>query len=104
MANKTVELLPQTQHLLAQMGEQIKQARRRRNLQAELVAKRAGISRSTLWNVERGNSSVSIGTYAAVLHALNGMDQDLILIAKDEELDRKLQDMNMPVRKRASRA
>ena len=38
-------------------------------------------------------TSVSIGIYAAVLHAINGMDRDLLLIAKDDELGRKLQDI-----------
>ena len=69
----------------------------------ELVAERAGISRATLWAVEKGSSSVAMGIYAAVLHALNGMDEDLLLIAKDDELGRKLQDMDLKVRKRAPR-
>ena len=85
------------------MGEQIKMARLRRNLSVELVAERAGISRATLWAVEKGSPSVAIGFYAAVLHALNNMDSDLLLIAKDDELGRKLQDLELPVRKRAPR-
>ena len=46
-------------------------------------------------------STVSIGAYAAALHALNNMDRDLLLVAKDDELARKLQDLGLPVRKRA---
>ena len=88
-----------TQHKLTQMGEQIKLARLRRKLTVELVAERAGISRTTLWNVEKGSSSVAIGAYAAVLHALNGMDEDLLLIAKDDELGRQLQDLSLTRRK-----
>ena len=42
-----------------------------------------------------------MGSYAAVLHALNGMDRDLLLIAKDDELGRKLQDLGLDTRKRA---
>ena len=49
-------------------------------LYATLVAERAGISRSTLWKVENGNPSVAVGIYAAVLHALNNMDKDLLKI------------------------
>ena len=56
------------------MGEQIKLARLRRKLSVNLVAERADISRATLWHVENGNPSVSIGVYATVLHALNNMD------------------------------
>ncbi|MDB7989059.1 helix-turn-helix transcriptional regulator [Faecalicoccus pleomorphus] len=95
MAKKTVKIMRSTENILKQMGEQIKLARLRRGISATLAAERAGISRSTLWNVEKGNSSVSMGVYAAVLHAINGMDKDLLLIAKDDELGRKLQDIEL---------
>lgn len=103
MSRKAATVLPQTQKNLSTMGEQIKLARLRRNLSVDLVSERAGISRATLWNVEKGSPSVSIGVYAAVLHALNNMDSDLLLIAKDDELGRKLQDLALPVRKRAQK-
>ena len=64
-------------------------------LYATLVAERAGISRSTLWKVGNGNPSVPVGIYAAVLHALNNMDKDLLKIAGDDELGRKLQDIEL---------
>ena len=101
MSKKSTVVLPQTQEILKQMGEQIRLARLRRHLSAELVAERASISRMTLSNIEKGSSSVAIGSYAAVLHALNGMDKDLLLIAKDDELGRKLQDLELPTRRRA---
>jgi transcriptional regulator with XRE-family HTH domain len=101
MNKRTTVILPQTQEILSQMGEQIRLARLRRHLSAELVAERAGISRMTLSNIEKGSPSVAIGSYAAVLHALNGMDEDLLLVAKDDELGRKLQDLELPPRRRA---
>lgn len=101
MSKKSTVIMPETQKILTIMGEQIKIARLRRRLSVELVAERAGISRATLWSVEKGTPSVSMGTYAAVLHALNGMDRDLLLVAKDDELGRKLQDLSLPVRMRA---
>ena len=101
MSKKSTVVLPQTQEILYQMGEQIRLARLRRHLSTELVAERAGISRMTLSNIEQGSSSVAIGSYAAVLHALNGMDKDLLLVAKDDELGRKLQDLELPTRRRA---
>ena len=101
MSKKSTVVLPQTQEILYQMGEQIRLARLRRHLSTELVAERAGISRMTLSNIEKGSSSVAIGSYAAVLHALNGMDKDLLLVAKDDELGRKLQDLELPTRRRA---
>ena len=101
MSKKSTVILPQTQEILNQMGEQIRLARLRRRLSAELVAERAGLSRMTLSNIEKGSPSVAIGSYAAVLHALNGMDKDLLLVAKDDELGRKLQDLELPTRRRA---
>lgn len=93
--NAAYNIMPDTENILKTMGEQIKMARLRRRLSATLVAERAGISRSTLWKVENGNPSVAVGIYAAVLHALNNMDKDLLKIAGDDELGRKLQDIEL---------
>lgn len=101
MGKKATAIAPETKALLEQMGEQIRLARLRRQLPSALVAERAGISRVTLSAIEKGSPTVSIGSYAAVLHALNGMDKDLLLIAKDDELGRKLQDIGLTQRKRA---
>ena len=103
MAKKTANILPDTQEILSAMGEQIKIARLRRKLSVELVAERAEISRATLWKIEKGDKTVAIGIYAAVLHALGGMDKDLLLVAKDDVLGRTIQDLNLKVRKRAPR-
>ena len=103
MPKKTIVLLPETEKILEQLGLQIQYARLRRKLTSELVAERAGISRATLVSIEKGSPSVAMGCYAAVLHALNYMDKDLLLVAKDDELGRKLQDLDLPVRKRAPR-
>lgn len=103
MPKKSIVLLPETRGYLEQMGMQIKYARLRRKLSAELVAERAGISRATLCAIEKGAPSVAMGCYAAVLHALNYMDKDLLLVAKDDELGRKLQDLDLPIRKRAAK-
>ena len=102
MGKKAITVLPKTQEILVQMGEQIKLARLRRRLSAALVSDRADISRSTLWKVEKGDPSVAIGVYAAVLHALNNMDKDLLMIAKDDELGRTIQDLNLSVCMRAN--
>lgn len=103
MNTKRAVVMPGTQKILNQMGEQIKLARLRRKISAELVAERAGISRATLCKIEKGDPSVAIGSYAAALHALSGMDTDLLLVAKDDELGRKLQDLHLITRRRAPR-
>lgn len=101
MGKKKAIIMPNTQKILETMGEQIKRARLRRKIPADLVAERAGVSRATVWSIEKGSPSVSMGMYAAVLHALQGMDRDLLLIAKDDELGRKLEELDIPIRQRA---
>ena len=103
MKKAAYSILPGTEEILATMGEQIKLARLRRGLSAELVAECAGISRASLWKVEKGEPSVARGIYASVLHALNNLDKDLLLIARDDELGRQLQDLNLITKKRAPR-
>ena len=101
MGRKANSLLPEVISNLKTMGEQIKQARLRRNLSCEVIAQRADISRSTLCEDEKGSPSVAIGTYAALLNALNGMDTDLLLIAKEDLVGRKIQDLKLRTRARA---
>lgn len=94
-------LLRQSLGFIEQLGHQIRLARLRRKLPVELVAERARVSRTTVWNIEKGSPSVSIGAYAAVMHALGGMDKDLTLVCKDDVLGRTMQDLELPIRQRA---
>ena len=100
MAKRKAVIMPKTQDILSTLGEQITMARLRRRVSVNIVAERAGVSRTTVWHVEKGDPSVAIGIYANVLHALNGLDRDLLLVAKDDELGRKLQDIGIKVKKR----
>ena len=100
MSKKTSILLPKLDRLLEEMGEQIKLARLRRKLSADQVSDRAGISRRTLYSVEKGKSSVSIGVYIKALNVL-GLDKDFLNIAKDDVLGRKLQDIGLTAKERA---
>jgi transcriptional regulator with XRE-family HTH domain len=74
----------------------------RRRFTAESVASRAGITRMTLYKVEKGDPGVRLGVLASVLRVLN-LQADLDILAKDDELGRKLQDLNLPERKVAPR-
>jgi transcriptional regulator with XRE-family HTH domain len=100
MSKKTHILLPAIQRLLAEVGENIRLARLRRNFSATMLAKRAGISRTTLQAVERGDANVAFSAYATVLLCL-GLEKDLKLLARDDELGRKLQDAGLPIKARA---
>lgn len=56
-------LLPSLQKILSQLGEDIKLARLRRKLSTEQVSERAGISRSTLWQIEKGTPECSHSSF-----------------------------------------
>ena len=99
--SKTI-LLPSQQRILNTFGENIKLARLRRDLSAEQVAERAGIGRSTLVKVEKGDQGVAIGTYLKVLFVL-GLNADLLKVAEDDKLGRRLQDAKLVVKERASK-
>lgn len=92
-------ILPNLARSLADLGRRLKRARIRRNLTAAMVAERAGISLPTLRLVERGSPSTSLAVYAQVLLALD-LAKDLDLIAQDDELGLKLQELNLPARVR----
>ena len=84
------------------VGEQIRLARLRRNLSVAQVAERATCSPLTVSRIEKGAPTVAIGIYLRVLYALQ-LDDDILSLAKDDELGRVLQDMNLPQRERASK-
>jgi transcriptional regulator with XRE-family HTH domain len=84
------------------LGENIRLARLRRDLSSEQVSERAGISRNTLIKIERGDEGVAIGMYFRVLIVL-GLQDDLLLIARDDVLGRKLQDIGLTTPRRASK-
>ena len=103
MPKNTVILLPKLQRMLETLGGNLRLARLRRDLSSEMVAERAGISRQTLSALENGAGSVSMAAWAQVLFVL-GLEKDLELLARDDELGRALQDAKLPTRKRARKA
>ena len=93
-------LLPKIEKILVETGENIKLARLRRKLSAEQVAERSNISRPTLRSIENGAGGVAMGTYAQVLFVL-GLEKDLLKLAGDDPLGRKLQDAKLLIKERA---
>ncbi|MGB5819690.1 MAG: helix-turn-helix transcriptional regulator [Saonia sp.] len=92
MKTKKAILFPKHQKIMEQVGENIKLARKRRKLTTIQVSERAGIDRKTLYEIEKGSPSVSIGAYFNVLRSLRLQD-DFLKLASDDELGRKLQDL-----------
>src|SRR5437016_7392666 len=100
MPRSTPSILPRLARLMNGVGENIKKARLRRAYSSEVVAQRAGITRKTLYRVERGDPAVALGIYARVLQALR-LENDLASIAADDALGRKLQDASLEPKRRA---
>jgi len=94
MNNRKQILLPRFAQILGQLGENIKLARKRRKLTTIQVAERAGIDRTTLYHIEKGNPSVSLGAYFNVLRVL-GLQDDFLKLAADDTFGRKLQDLEL---------
>ncbi len=95
-------ILPQAKRTLEAFGENIKLARLRRKLSMEQIAERAGISRSPLVKIEKGDDGVSMGSYFQVLYVMK-LDKDFLNVAKDDVLGRKIQDAGLITKQRAPR-
>jgi transcriptional regulator with XRE-family HTH domain len=84
---------------LKKLGQDLKDARLRRRIPLDILAKRSMISRGTLYRIEKGAPEVSMGIYATVLFML-GLESrlaDLADVTKDlVGLD--LQEENLPKR------
>ncbi|HWM85518.1 MAG TPA: helix-turn-helix transcriptional regulator [Kofleriaceae bacterium] len=90
---------PSVERQMHALGQRLRAARLRRAISTVLFAERMGISRDTLNRLEKGEPTIALGTYARALRVL-GLDGDLDAIARDDELGRKLQDLNLPGQKR----
>lgn len=84
---------------LRNLGEDLKNARRRRRISTSLMAERANISRTTLVKMEKGDPGVSLGNYATVLFVLGLIHRlsELVDISQDH-LGQDLEDENLPKR------
>ncbi len=100
MKKRLIAIYPSSVKELAALGQRLKDARLRRRFSMETVCARADISRPTLYKVENGDPSVAMGSYVQVLRVL-GLVEDLRMVAKEDELGRRLQDETLPYRKRA---
>ena len=94
MNSKKQIIFPKHKKILEIFGENIKLARKRRNLTAIQVAERANISRNTLYLIEKGNPGVSIGAVFNVLRVL-GLHDDFLKLGADDEMGKKLQDIRL---------
>ena len=90
---------------LRKLGQDVRDARRRRRIPVAILSERASISRMTLNKIEKGDAGVYIGNYATVLFAL-GMVERLadLADATHDTVGRELEEEQLPERIRLSRA
>lgn len=84
---------------LRKLGEDIRDARRRRRIPVAILAERASISRTTLHRIEKGDAGVSAGNYATVLFALGLIDRlAAVADATHDTTGRALEEEHLPQR------
>lgn len=84
---------------LRKLGQDLRDARRRRRIPTEIVAQRASISRATLVKIEKGKPGVAMGSYATVLFVM-GMTDRLadVADAKSDSVGLQLEEERLPRR------
>lgn len=103
MPKSTLPTFPTLQRQLTALGQRLRLARERRRLGTELFAERLGVSRETLRRMEKGDATIAMGTFLKALRVL-GLDRDIDKLAADDELGRKLQDIELLGAKQRSSA
>jgi transcriptional regulator with XRE-family HTH domain len=89
---------------LRKLGNDIRDARRRRRIPVATFAERAAMSRMTLHKIEKGDPGVSVASYANALFVL-GLVERLAEIAdaRHDTVGLALEDEHLPERIRFSR-
>lgn len=87
-------LFPKHQQILQKVGENLKLARKRRKLTTIQVSERAGIDRTTLYQIEKGSPSVAMGAYFNVMRVL-GLQNDFLKLAAEDQQGRNIQDLEL---------
>ena len=104
MAAMTLGNLPlPVARVLRKLGNDIKNARKRRRISTRVMAERASISRTTLNKLEKGDPAVSIGIYVTVLFILGFIDRIADLAdLKNDIIGMDLEDEFLPKRIRST--
>jgi transcriptional regulator with XRE-family HTH domain len=100
MPAKVSLLTDSLQNVWAQLSDRVREARLRRNMTAEQLAREAGITRVTLHRLEQGDPSVTVATFLKVLDSLR-LTQDLASVAGDA--DRRTDGERLPPRRLPTR-
>jgi len=76
-------LPPDATQIIAQLGERIRIARKRRAVTMEDMAARMFVNRKTISRLENGDAGISMAVFASALWVL-GLEKDLLEVASPE--------------------
>ena len=93
MSKRTPPVFPAATRQLNELGGRIRAARLRRRMTQAALAVRADVSLPTIRKLEHGDPTTSLATMVRALQVL-GLEQDISLLAADDQLGRKLQDIH----------
>jgi len=105
MESRTPQTLPfPVRNTLRKLGRDMRDARLRRRISTAIMAERAFVTRQTLHKVEKGDPTVSMGTYATALFIL-GMTDRLADLADSrfDQLGLSLEEERLPKRIRSKK-
>lgn len=80
---------------LRQVGQHLRDRRKELGVSATITAEAAGMSRITLYRIERGEASVAMGAYLSVIQAL-GLRFDLIDPQKKKQIQKEQSKKKLP--------
>lgn len=90
---------------LRRLGRDLAIARRKRRISTADMAERLFVSRDTLWRLERGDPSVSLGTFVTAAYILQLLDRLVVVAAAGEDqlgLELDIDRLPRRIRRRAS--
>jgi transcriptional regulator with XRE-family HTH domain len=93
MPRQSPAVFPRAARQLEELGERLRAARLRRRMTQTTLAARTNVSVPTIRKLEKGDPTTSLATLARALQVL-GLNADLDLLAGNDELGRKLQDIH----------
>lgn len=80
MANCTNPLSAEMKEYLKKMGALVRNERLQQNLSGAELARRSGVGLNTIWNIEKGEPSVSLKNVLFILSALDCADKVLMVV------------------------
>lgn len=94
MPAKAPSLTRKADKMLRELGQRLRDHRKHQGISAEATAEAAGVSRVTLYRVEKGESSVAMSAYMNVILAL-GLELD-VRSAQRSNSNRRAPDRKFP--------